>query len=61
VEEDDVVEEEEMEKAEEEEEEEDDNEDNGKELQTNGQGEMVNASADNVDTMLDAEPIVPPE
>jgi hypothetical protein len=60
VEEDDVVEEEEMEKAEEEEEE-DDNEDNGKELQTNGQGEMVNASADNVYTMLDAEPIVPPE
>jgi len=36
-------------------------EDNGKEPRTIGQGEMVNTSADDVDTMVDDQPIVLPE
>jgi hypothetical protein len=36
-------------------------EDNGKEPLTIGQGEMVNISADHVDTMVDDEPTVLPE
>jgi hypothetical protein len=40
---------------------EDKNEDDGKELQMIGQGEMVNTSADDVDTMVDDQPIVLPE
>jgi hypothetical protein len=51
--------------AEEEEEEkdmeEDNDEDDGKEPRTIGQGEMVNTSADDVDTMVDNQPIVIPE
>jgi hypothetical protein len=54
---DDEVEEYEQEEDEEEEEDEDD----GKEPQTIGQGEMVNTSADDVDTMVDDELIVLPE
>ena len=42
-------------------EEEDKDEDDGKEPQTIGQGEMVNISADNADTMVDDEPTVLPE
>ena len=53
----DDVEEDEQEEDEEEEEEEDD----GKEPRTIGQGEMVNSSVDNVDTMVDDQPIVLPE
>ena len=53
---DDQVEEDEQEEDEEEEE-----EDDGKEPRTIGQGEMVNTSADDVDTMVDDQPIVLPE
>jgi hypothetical protein len=45
----------------EDEEEEDEDEDDGKEPLMIGQGEMINTSADDVDTMLDHEPIVLPE
>jgi hypothetical protein len=45
---------------EDEEEEEDQDEDDGKEPQMRGQGEMVNTSADDVDTMVDNQPIVLP-
>jgi len=44
-----------------EDEEDDKNEDDGKEPRTIGQGEMVNTSADDVDTMVDDQPIVLPE
>ena len=44
-----------------EDEEEDRDEDDDKEPQTIGKGEMVNTSADDVDTMVDDEPIVLPE
>jgi hypothetical protein len=53
---DDQVEEDEQEEDEEEEE-----EDDGKEPRTIGQGEMVNTWADDVDTMVDDQPIVLPE
>jgi len=43
------------------EEEEDGNEDDGKEPRTIGQGEMVNTSADDEDTMVDDQPIFQPE
>ena len=46
---------------EDEDEEEDQDEDDGKEPQTIGQGEMVNTSADDVDTIIDDQPIVLPE
>jgi len=46
---------------EDEDEEEDQDEDDGKEPRTLGKGEMVNTSADNVDTMVDDRPIVLPE
>jgi len=46
---------------EEDEEEEDEDEDDGKKPRTIGQGEMVNTSAENVDTMVDDQPIVLPE
>jgi len=52
---------EEDEQKEDEEEEEDEDEDDGKEPRTIGQGEMVNTSADNVDTMVDNQPIMRPE
>jgi len=42
-------------------EDEEEDEDNGKEPRTIGQGEMVNTSADDVDTMGDDEPTVLPE
>jgi len=42
-------------------EEEDEDEDDGKEPRTIGQGEMVNSSADNADTMVDDQPMVLPE
>jgi hypothetical protein len=44
-----------------EDEEEDEDEDDGKEPRTIGQGEMVNTSADDVDTKVDHQPIVLPE
>ena len=44
-----------------EEEDEDEDEDNGKEPRTIGQGEMVNTSADDADTMVDDQPTVLPE
>jgi hypothetical protein len=44
-----------------EDEEEDKDEDDGKELQTIAQGEIVNTSADDVDTMVDDQRIVLPE
>jgi hypothetical protein len=44
-----------------EDEEEDEDEDNGKEPQTIGQGQMVNTSADDADTMVDDQPTVLPE
>jgi len=53
--------EEEEDGEEEDEEEEDKNEDIGKEPRTIGQGEIVNTSADDVDTMVDNKPIVLPE
>jgi len=52
---------EEVVEEEDEDEEEDQDEDDGKEPQTLGQGEMVNTSADDVDTMVDDQPIVLPE
>ena len=42
-------------------EEQDKDEDDGKEPRTIGQGEMVITSADNVDSMVEDEPIVLPE
>ena len=48
-------------KEEDKDEEQDNDEDDGKEPQTIGQGEMVNTSADEVDTMVDDQPIVLPE
>jgi len=42
-------------------EEEDQDEDDGQEPRTLGQGDMVNTSADDVDTMVDNQPIVLPE
>jgi hypothetical protein len=39
-------------------EEEDENDDDGKEPWTIGQGEMVNSSADDVDTIVDDQPIL---
>jgi len=63
-EEEDEVEEDEEEEAEEEEDEdveEDEGEDDGKEPWTIGQGEMVNTSADDVDTIVDNQHIVLPE
>jgi hypothetical protein len=42
-------------------EEKDQDENDGKELQTIGNGEMVNKAADDVDTMVDDQPIVLPE
>jgi hypothetical protein len=39
----------------------DEDEDNGKEPRTIGQGEMVNTSADDADTMVDDQPTVLPE
>jgi hypothetical protein len=41
--------------------EEEEDEDDGKEPRTFGQGEMVNTSADDVDTMVDDRPILLPE
>ena len=52
---------EEEEVDEDDEEDEDEDEDNGKEPQTIGQGEMVNTTADNADTMVDDQPTVLPE
>jgi hypothetical protein len=49
------------EEQEEDEEDEDQDEDDGKEPRTIGQGEMVNTSADDVDTMVDDQPIELPE
>jgi hypothetical protein len=46
---------------EDEDEEEDQDEDDGKEPRTLGHGEMVNTSADNVDTIVDDQPIMLPE
>jgi len=57
----DEEEEEEEEDKDEDEEEEDKDENDGKEPRTIGQGEMVNSSADDVDTMEDDQPIVLPE
>ena len=57
-EEDDEKEDEEEVEEEDEDEEEDKDEDDGKEPWTIGQGEMVNTSADNADTMVDDEPTV---
>jgi hypothetical protein len=54
-------EEEEEEEVVDEDEEEDKDEDNGKEPWRIGQGEMLNTSADDVDTMVDDQPIVLPE
>jgi len=54
-------EEEEDEEEEDEDEKEDEYEDDGKEPQTIGQGEMVNTSADGVDTMVDDQPMELPE
>jgi hypothetical protein len=58
---DDEVEDKEAEDKEKEDEEEDKYEDDGKEPRTIGQGEMVNPSADDADTMVDDEPTVLPE
>ena len=44
-----------------EDEEEDKDEDDGKESRTFGQGEMINTWADDVDNMVDHQPIVPAE
>jgi len=60
-EEDEVEEDEEKVDEEEEEEEEEEDEDDAKEHRTIGQGEMVDTSADNVDTMVDDQRIVLPE
>jgi hypothetical protein len=53
--------EDEEEEAVDEDEEEDKDEDDGKEPLMIGQGEMVDTSADHVDTMVDDQPIVLPE
>jgi len=62
---DDEEEEDEVEEDEDEQEDKDEEEDkdvdDGKEPQTIGQGQMVNTSADDVDTMVDDQPIVLPE
>jgi hypothetical protein len=42
-------------------EDEEEDEDNGKEPRMTGQGEMVNTSVDNADTMVNAEPTVVPD
>jgi len=55
------AEEEEEEEEEDQDEKEDENEDDGKEPRTIGQGEMVNTSAEDVDTMVDNQPIALPE
>jgi hypothetical protein len=47
--------------VEDEDEEEEPDEDDGKEPRTLGQGVMVNTSADDVDTMVESQPIVIPE
>jgi len=52
--------EDEDEEEEEEEEKEEEDEDDGKEPRTIGQGEMVNPFADNVDAIVDHQPIVLP-
>jgi hypothetical protein len=57
----DVKEEEKVDEDEDEEEDEDEDEDNGKEPRTIGQGEMVNTSADDADTMVHNQPTVLPE
>jgi len=57
----DEKEEEEEEDEEDEDEEEDKDEDDGKEPRTFGQGEIINPSADDEDTMLDNQPILLPE
>jgi len=49
------------EEEEDEAEEEDQDEDDGKEPRTLGQGEMLDTSADDVDTMVEDQPIVLPE
>jgi hypothetical protein len=49
------------EEMEDEDEEEDEDEDDGKEPQSIGGGEIANPSADDVDTMVDDQPIVLPE
>ena len=54
-------EEEDMDEEDEEEEDEDEDEDDGKEPWTISQGEMANTSADDVDTMVDNQPIVLPD
>jgi len=56
-----VVMEEDEEEEEDEDQDEDEDEDNGKEPWTIGPGEMVNTSADDVDTMVDDQPTVLPE
>jgi hypothetical protein len=58
---DEVKEDEDEVEVEDEEEEEDKDEDDGKEPPTIGQGQMVNTSADDADTMVDDEPTVRPE
>ena len=60
-EEEDAKEEDEDEEEEDKDEDEDEDVDDGKEPRTIGHGEMVNTSADNVDTMVDDQPIVRPE
>jgi len=60
-EEDEEKEDEEVVEEEDEDEEEDKNEDDVKEPRTIGQGEMVNTSADDADTMVDHEPTMLPE
>jgi len=57
----DEKEEEEVDEDEEEDEDEDEDEDNGEEPRTMCQGEMVNTSADDADTMVDDQPTVLPE
>jgi len=54
-------EEEEDEDEEDEDKEEDEDEDDGKEPRTIGPGELVNSSADDVDTIVHDQPIMPPE
>jgi len=53
--------EEEQDEEEQDEEEEDEDEDDGKEPRTIGQGEMVNTLGNDVDTMVDDQPIMLPE
>jgi hypothetical protein len=59
--EDEEEEDEEVEEDEDEDEEEDQDEDDGTDPRTLGQGEMVNTSADDVETIVDDQPIVLPE